>query len=127
MTGARAERNEYLLLHEFHEKKTIVPDKSFGAFQKVNFDEEEGDLFSNSIDEEQPVVKKGGKRKPAYAGGLVLEPKKVFYILRPRDSMINTCYFLISTVCILLSSKNTIFASLLSNVHLKRRSVKTYK
>lgn len=42
MTGARAERNEFLLLHEFHEAKFIVPDKSFGQKQiKLNDDGDE--------------------------------------------------------------------------------------
>lgn len=57
LLGSRAERNEYLLLHEFHNNKFIVPDKKF---------KEEGE-------------KMHGKKKPAYAGGLVLEPKKGFY------------------------------------------------
>lgn len=55
MKGNRAERNEYLLLHEFHQLKFIVPEKkrksSFGA----------------------------GKSKAKYSGGLVLEPKKGLY------------------------------------------------
>lgn len=71
LLGGRSERNEYLLLHAFYEKNYILPDKSFGQKNKtpVN-DEGEGE-----------TTKKGakGKKKPAYAGGLVLEPKKGFY------------------------------------------------
>eukprot|EP00529_Nitzschia_sp_RCC80_P015848 CAMPEP_0113513388 /NCGR_PEP_ID=MMETSP0014_2-20120614/39834_1 /TAXON_ID=2857 /ORGANISM="Nitzschia sp." /LENGTH=689 /DNA_ID=CAMNT_0000409785 /DNA_START=41 /DNA_END=2106 /DNA_ORIENTATION=- /assembly_acc=CAM_ASM_000159 len=53
MKGNRANRTEYLLLHEFHRLKYIVPEKS-----------------RSKKDE-------GGKAK--YAGGLVLEPKKGLY------------------------------------------------
>ncbi|KAG1174483.1 hypothetical protein G6F71_004866 [Rhizopus microsporus] len=78
MTGARAERNEYLLLHEFHKAKYICPDKSFGnkdtaIVQAVEQDEDEDAV------KEASTIKKSGRRKPAYAGGLVLEPKKGFY------------------------------------------------
>ncbi|KAG0194902.1 DNA-directed DNA polymerase alpha catalytic subunit pol1 [Apophysomyces sp. BC1034] len=79
MTGARAERNEFLLLHEFHRQKFICPDKSFpnkgraAIIEAVELDNDE--------DAEQARPKKTGsaRRKPAYAGGLVLEPKKGFY------------------------------------------------
>jgi DNA polymerase alpha subunit A len=64
MVGARAERNEYLLLHEFHSKKYICPDR------RVSFQVQ---------DEETGEVVKKGKRKAAYAGGLVLEPKAGLY------------------------------------------------
>jgi len=59
LCGARADRNEYLLLHEFHGKKFICPDK---------FDYKK--LQNNNG---------GNKKKAAYSGGLVLEPKKGFY------------------------------------------------
>jgi DNA polymerase alpha subunit A len=33
MAGSRADRNEFLLLHEFHNKKYIVPDKTQRSFR----------------------------------------------------------------------------------------------
>ena len=47
MTGARAERNEYLLLHEFHNKKYVVPDKSFPNKNRVVVEQvnEDGEAF----------------------------------------------------------------------------------
>ncbi|KAJ3366619.1 DNA-directed DNA polymerase alpha catalytic subunit pol1 [Kappamyces sp. JEL0680] len=77
MVGARAERNEFLLLHEFHEKKYICPDKvAFGSNQ-VNTQLEE--LDDEAQGPSQPKGKGPARRKAAYAGGLVLEPKKGLY------------------------------------------------
>ena len=55
MKGNRAERIEYLLLHEFHQLKFIVPEKE--------------------------TIKQRGESggKAKYSGGLVLEPKKGLY------------------------------------------------
>ena len=74
LLGGRAERNEFLLLHAFHEKGYIVPDKQYGkkAAIKASEDPEENT-------EPEATNTKGGKRKPAYTGGLVLEPKKGLY------------------------------------------------
>ena len=58
LIGGRAERNEYLLLHEFHNNKYICPDK-------INLHD------SNKA--------KGGRKKATYSGGLVLEPNKGLY------------------------------------------------
>lgn len=57
LKGARAERIEYLLLHEFHRLKYIVPDK------------------------ERSTGGSGTRKrqKPSYGGGLVLEPKRGLY------------------------------------------------
>ncbi|KAK9870454.1 hypothetical protein WA026_008014 [Henosepilachna vigintioctopunctata] len=58
LMGGRSERNEFLLLHAFSEKDYIVPEKILKKKDEK--------LISS-------------KRKPAYAGGLVLEPKVGFY------------------------------------------------
>ncbi|KAK4326034.1 hypothetical protein Pmani_003411 [Petrolisthes manimaculis] len=73
LLGGRSERNEFLLLHAFNEKNFIVPDKQYGkGNQKVTVTEEDGE-------DGQAGGKQKGRRKPAYAGGLVLDPKRGFY------------------------------------------------
>ncbi|XP_035693536.1 DNA polymerase alpha catalytic subunit-like [Branchiostoma floridae] len=75
LMGGRSERNEYLLLHAFQEKGFIVPDKTYGKKQAAAHPV---DVDADDDDQAKPTSKKG-RRKPAYAGGLVLEPKKGFY------------------------------------------------
>ncbi|XP_019380056.1 PREDICTED: DNA polymerase alpha catalytic subunit isoform X1 [Gavialis gangeticus] len=72
MMGGRSERNEYLLLHAFYERDYIVPDKQvFKKPQQKLVDEDE--------DFEDQTKSKIGRKKAAYAGGLVLDPKVGFY------------------------------------------------
>ena len=74
LQNARAERNEMLLMHQFYGKNYVCPDKNTGQKKGLNplqEAEEEG---------EQKKAKFGGKRKKAaYAGGYVIEPKAGFY------------------------------------------------
>ncbi|XP_016064788.1 PREDICTED: DNA polymerase alpha catalytic subunit isoform X2 [Miniopterus natalensis] len=73
LMGGRAERNEFLLLHAFYENNYIVPDKQiFRRPQQKPGDEDE------DIDGDANKYKKG-RKKAAYAGGLVLDPKVGFY------------------------------------------------
>eukprot|EP00095_Tigriopus_kingsejongensis_P006205 snap_masked-scaffold252_size238019-processed-gene-1.18 protein:Tk06205 transcript:snap_masked-scaffold252_size238019-processed-gene-1.18-mRNA-1 annotation:"dna polymerase alpha catalytic subunit" len=73
LLGGRAERNEYLLLHAFNDRGYIFPDKTYGKkHAKTGGDFDEGDLAAVE-------TQKSGRKKPAYTGGLVLEPKKGFY------------------------------------------------
>jgi len=65
LRGGRAERIEFLLLHAFTQLGYIVPDKQFGKKKVENEDDTE--------------TAPKGRKKPSYAGGLVLEPKKGFY------------------------------------------------
>ena len=75
LLGGRAERNEFLLLHAFSKRGYIVPDKSYGGGSKSKAAAGTG----HQNDEDQPTQQTQGRKKPAYAGGLVLEPKKGFY------------------------------------------------
>uniref|UniRef100_A0A3B4XG42 DNA polymerase n=1 Tax=Seriola lalandi dorsalis TaxID=1841481 RepID=A0A3B4XG42_SERLL len=68
LMGGRSERNEFLLLHAFHEKNYIVPDKP--SFKKAQLE---------TGDEDVDAGKGKRKKKAAYAGGLVLDPKVGFY------------------------------------------------
>ncbi|TRY69884.1 hypothetical protein DNTS_015347, partial [Danionella cerebrum] len=72
LMGGRSERNEYLLLHAFHEKNFIVPDKQFFKKQHQDVgDDEEMDSGKGKSNKT--------RKKAAYAGGLVLDPKVGFY------------------------------------------------
>lgn len=80
--GSRANRNEYLLLHEFTQRDYICPDK----IMKDQQNEEELDEPKEEDEHKEPeepahasTSKQSKRRKPKYAGGLVLDPKRGFY------------------------------------------------
>lgn len=73
LMGGRSERNEYLLLHAFYENDFLVPDKQFYKKNQQTVVEDDEDM-----DTDQNKNKKV-RKKAAYAGGLVLDPKVGFY------------------------------------------------
>ena len=76
LAGGRSERNEYLLLHAFTERGFIVPDKVY-AKRPTHHTEDHDD---DDADVDRSTTKgKSRRRKPAYTGGLVLDPKRGFY------------------------------------------------
>ena len=73
LQNARAERNEWLLMHEFHSRKFLCPDK-----KTLSAKEAKRSMFGG---DDEVVEKKVGKKrgKAKYGGGLVLDPKAGFY------------------------------------------------
>lgn len=68
LSGTRAERNEYILLHEFTRNKYICPDKVWGKGRaKVEDEAADGEEATDA------------KKKDKYKGGLVFEPEKGLY------------------------------------------------
>ncbi|WOL03535.1 DNA polymerase alpha catalytic subunit [Canna indica] len=151
LQGARAQRVEYLLLHAFHAKKYIVPDKISARMKEHNTEkrkltngEERKDVDDATMDNETHYIEQGkGRKAPAYAGGLVLEPKKGLYdkyiLLLDFNSLYpsiiqeyNICFTTVDrspegVVPSVPSSKTTgVLPELLRNLVERRRMVKSW-
>ncbi|KAF5736157.1 putative DNA polymerase alpha catalytic subunit [Tripterygium wilfordii] len=156
LQGARAQRVEYLLLHAFHGKKYIVPDKISShtkemktAKRRINNNADDRNVGALDVDDaildhdtsqnDHAKSKKG----PAYAGGLVLEPKKGLYdkyiLLLDFNSLYpsiiqeyNICFTTVERspdglIPSLPSSKTTgLLPELLRNLVERRRMVKSW-
>ena len=89
LVNKRAERNEWLLVHEFKRLKYIVPDKAaFGQKSKGPTQHHDMDDFDDpghgaDDDDKGDTGASGGtfkrKKAAAYMGGLVLDPKAGLY------------------------------------------------
>ncbi|KAL5715404.1 DNA-directed DNA polymerase [Ranunculus cassubicifolius] len=150
LQGARAQRVEYFLLHAFHARKFMVPDK-FSARdkesnltkRKITAASEGGEVDDLNENGHQQLDQGKSKKGPSYAGGLVLEPKKGLYdkyiLLLDFNSLYpsiiqeyNICFTTVERTSDgsaprLPSSKATgVLPELLKNLVERRRQVKSW-
>lgn len=80
LQNKRAERNELLLCHEFHNIKFLVPDKESSFAKKARMQNADVGGFDDAEGGDAAPAGAGPRRqKAAYTGGLVLEPKVGLY------------------------------------------------
>ncbi|EAZ62837.2 DNA-directed DNA polymerase alpha Required for mitotic DNA synthesis, premeiotic DNA synthesis, recombination, and full sporulation [Scheffersomyces stipitis CBS 6054] len=71
LSGTRAGRNEFILLHEFKRNNYIVPDKEDKFHKNANHQQE---AKMEATEDDATTVT--SNKKPKYQGGLVFEPEK---------------------------------------------------
>lgn len=98
LAAGRSERNEYLLLHAFHEANFICPEKQISKFKR-------GPNVKNELDDNKET--NPARKKAAYTGGLVLEPKAGYY-----------------DTCILLMDFNSLYPSIIQEFNICFSTVK---
>nr|XP_039249931.1 DNA polymerase alpha catalytic subunit-like [Styela clava] len=76
LMGGRSERNEFLLLHAFHDKGFLPPDK---VYKKRNHPAQKNNSHDDTTVSGGASGRTKNKKGTSYTGGLVLEPKKGFY------------------------------------------------
>lgn len=100
LAAGRSERNEYLLLHAFHEDDFICPEKQMPSWNKKS-------AFNKISNADEQVEFAPNRKKAAYSGGLVLEPKAGYY-----DS------------CVLLMDFNSLYPSIIQEYNICFSTVK---
>lgn len=124
---------EYFLLHAFHAKKFIVPDKYSSHAKEIKvtkrklnngvdeLDADDANIENDPLNNDHTKTKKG----PSYLGGLVLEPKKGLYdkyiLLLDFNSLypsiIQVCYIFLFILPSILLAK-LLRLSFICNVYL---------
>ncbi|KAI5952887.1 POL1 [Candida jiufengensis] len=71
LSGTRAGRNEFILLHEFKKNNYIVPDKADSIHKNATYEQQ-----AKLENVEEDVQTTTSNKKPKYQGGLVFDPEK---------------------------------------------------